>query len=661
MNKYVVLGFVFINLLGINAYADLVDDWSKNPEVRGAKISPQGDYLAVVKDEDDQQVVAVFSFPAMKLLNVVDFPGRSEVGNYWWVNDERLLFQVNVDWGNREDDVSYGELYAVNADGKKGKYLYGLRGNQLRDTKSRVNSVQTAYARASFTHPMWESPKQVLITLNDFTRGFSSSTSTAVLDVYTGRLNDRLIAPAANAQILTDAQGNPRFSFHTDDDQNTVIHQRDPKSGQWTLFSKAAYGESTIEPLRIHTDGRIFVTKSEDGGPSGLYLMDPLTKEFEELYQHDTVDVMSVYRDELFEVYGAYSMPAKLQQVFTNAEHPNAQLIMALKDIFPGAATSVSSSTHDFNLSIIRLTQDVRTPEFYLYNRSSGQLQQLFDAMPWIDDNLLSVMEPIEITARDGQELHGYLTIPRGAQRKNLPLVIVPHGGPHGPRDEWGYQWFEGFIPAAGYAMLQINYRGSGGYGQAFENMGHGEWDKKMQDDLTDSVRWAVEQGYADPERLCIFGWSYGGYAAAMSIVREPDLYKCSVAGAGVYDHNVQYDGADFTGFTRWGKKYLDKVIGPSKEERTKASPATYVDQIKTPLLLVHGEDDVRVPVKHAYFLQNAMKAAGKPVPELIELPNEGHTPRKEANNLRWRRATIDFIEQHIGPGVKPKAVASLD
>ena len=130
--------------------ADLIDDLSRNPEVRGARISPTGEYLAVLKEEDDQRVVAVFTFPKMKLINVVDFPGRSEVGNYWWVNDERLLFNIAVDWGNREDDVSYGELYAVNADGKRGKYLFGMRGEQLGETKSRLNNVSRALASAQY-------------------------------------------------------------------------------------------------------------------------------------------------------------------------------------------------------------------------------------------------------------------------------------------------------------------------------------------------------------------------------------------------------------------------------------------------------------------------------------------------------------------------------
>ena len=332
---------------------------------------------------------------------------------------------------------------------------------------------------------------------------------------------------------------------------------------------------------------------------------------------------------------------------------------MGLAQAFPGAVAQVVSTTHDFRLSIVRLEQDVRTLEFYIHDSEKGTVQKLFDAMPWIDDSLLSPMEPIQVTARDGVELHGYLTIPKGAQAKNLPLVVVPHGGPHGPRDIWGYQWFEGFVPASGYAMLQINFRGSGGYGVGFENMGHLEWGKKMQDDVTDATQWAIDQGIADPDRICIFGWSYGGYATLMGIIREPDLYSCAVAGAGVYDNDVQYEDADFADQTRWGKKYMDKVIGPTKADRDAASPITYIDRIKTPLLLVHGEEDQRVPVKHAYKLREAMKQAGKPVPDLIELENEPHSPRKEENNMRWRRATVEFFEKHIGPGVKSNEQAS--
>ena len=638
------------------AHADLVDDFSRNPDVISAKISPTGEYLAVMKEEEEQNVVAVFTFPAMKLINVIDLPGKNEVSNYWWINDERILVSVMFDWAGFEDERSYGELYAVNADGKRGKYLFGIRGDGQGATKSRVRQVARRTESATFEHALWDDPKKVLISIRDLTLGFKSANIIAKLDVYSGRISEELRPPTSNASILTDRHGEVRFSYYVDDDQNTVIHQRDPETGDWSLFSSAPYGESQIEPIHAADDGRIYVRKSEDDGPRGLYLFSPKSNSYEQLLQHDVVDLSGLYQDYDGRVYGAVVHPGRPERFWLDTSHPEAQLLAALEPVFPGAYTYVTSTTHDYRLAVIRRYQDTRTPEYYLFDRQTNQLRLLFDAMPWLNDDLLSPMQPVSITARDGVALQGYLTVPKGAQAKNLPLVVVPHGGPHGVRDVWGFQWFEGIVPAAGFAMLQVNYRGSGGYGVAFERMGHGEWAGKMQDDLTDAVKWAVDGGIADPERICIFGWSYGGYAAVMSIAREPALYKCSVAGAGVYDQDVQYNQADFVDQTRWGKKYIDKVIGPTREDRLAASPISYVDRIVTPLLLVHGEEDARVPVEHAYELQKAFKQAGKPVPELIELENEGHTPRNEQNNLHWRRKVIQFFDQHIGPGVPPQA-----
>lgn len=633
------------------AAANLVTDLARKAEVMSAKISPGGDYLAVMKDEDDRRVVAVFSFPDMKLINVIAFPGKNEVGNYWWVNDERILTSIAVDYGNREQDTTYGELYAVNADGKKGKYLFGYRGDQLGATDTRVNRVTTERAWGRYINPLWPDPRKVVIQIQDWDGGFKSVTRIAKLDVYTGRVTDEIFPPHPNSFILTNRAGKPLFSYYLNDDQVTIIHRRNEATQEWEPFSKAAYGESQTEPLHVADDGRIYVRKAEDDGPLGLYLLDPKTGEYEKLFQHERVDVGGLYMDFDENVYGTAYSAGKFHQEFFDNEHPNVELIRGLQSIFPNAVTYVTSSTHDFRLSIVRVYEDVRTPEYYLFNRETNSLQLMFDAKPWINDAALPEMHPVSIVARDGLELDGYLTLPRGSKAENLPLVIVPHGGPHGPRDHWGLGW-ENFIPAAGYAMLQVNYRGSGGYGMAFERAGFGEWGGKMQDDLTDSVKWAIDEGIADPDRVCIFGWSYGGFAAVMSIIREPDLYKCSVAGAGSYDTEIQYRRADYTKYTRWGKKYMDKVLGSSPAERRRASPVEFAEQITTPLLLIHGEDDDRVPVEHAYALQKAMEKAGKPMPRLIELKNEPHGIRNEKNITTWYTETVKFIESHIGPGV---------
>ena len=629
------------------------DSFAKIPEIQGARISPTGEYLAVVKEEDERRVVAVFEFPKMELINVIAFPGKNEVGNFWWVNDDRILVRVDVDWGNREQDISYGELYAVNADGTRGKYLFGLRGDQLGETKSRIQRVTVEYGSASFEHARWQDPDTVLVSIREWSRGFKNVTYSAFLDVYTGRITNKILAPTSNAFIISDHNGDVRFSQYLDDDQTSIIHFRNPETNKWEEFSRAAFGESQIDPISMHRDGRIYVTKSENDGPEGVYLMDPKTQEFEEVYQHDLVDADGLMFDWEGNVYGAASTPGYMEYHFTDEEHPSAQLRMGLMNAFPDTFPRVGSTTHDYKLSVVELQQDVRSGEFYLYNSETGQLQLLFDAIPWMNDQVLSPMEPVEITARDGVELHGYLTVPRNAKKKDLPLIIVPHGGPHGPRDYWGYQWFEGFIPLNGYAMLQVNYRGSGGYGMKFERMGYKEWGKKMQNDLTDATQWAIEQGIADPERICIWGWSYGGYAALMGVVREPDLYKCAVGGAGVYDNKIQFD-SDFGEGTRWGRKYLARVIG-DMDALNEASSVYYVDQIKTPVLLIHGDDDQRVPIEHAYTLQNAYKKAGKNPPRLIKLKNEAHTPRNEDNWRLLQRESIKFFEKHIGKGVLPK------
>ena len=645
---------LFVSVLGgffaSTAHA-FVDDYVRIPEVRRAVISPTGEYLAVVKDEDQRRVLAVFEFPKMKLINVVSFPGKNEVGRFWWANDERLLIDIALDLDSREDDVGRGELYAVNADGTKGKYLFGIRGDLMnKGGSSRVQRVRSEAAAARPRHMRWGDDRNVLVEITEFSRGLRNTTSAALLNIYNGRISNRVQAPTANAQMIADYDGDIRFSVSTDDEFGTAIHYLNPETNRWEKFSRADYGEALIRPVRTAKDGRIYVGVAEDKGPEGLFLMDPKTGDMEKLYQNDIVDYDRTHRDWQGNIYAVSSQPGYPELEVLDPEHPSAQLEMGLAGAFPDGLPVVVNTTHDFRYSVVYLEQDTRTVAFYLYDAKTNQLQELFDAFPWIDDEKIAPSEPIVVTARDGQKLHGYLTVPKGAEAKDLPMIVVPHGGPHGPRDEWGFVWFEGFIPANGYAMLRINFRGSGGYGKAFENAGHKKWPTTMQDDLTDATRWAIEQGIADPDRICLWGWSYGGYSALMSIVREPDLYKCSVGGAGVYDMKIQYE-SDFAERTRWGRKYLAKVIG-DKDDFEAASAVNFVERIKTPVLLIHGDADERVPIEHSYELQKAYKKAGRKPPELIKLRNEPHSPNNPDNIRRYQEASIKFFEQHIGKGV---------
>mgnify|MGYP000001692392 CR=1 FL=1 len=627
--------------------ADIIEDFAKNPDIINAKLSPNGDYIGILREVEGKRSVVIFKFPSMQFSSFLQYPDRNEIGTFWWVNNDRIVADVRTDYAQYEDSRSTGELFAMNADGTKRIHLYGYRAGKG-ITLTRTNKGNRERASASMTDPLIDEEKYALITIYRWSRGNRNPVESAWINVYTGQQSKQVRAPAVNADIIADPTGTVRFAFHIDDDQNAVNYIRDVETNSWEVFNKTPYGDAMTTPIALNSEGKIFVKHSPNGGPYGIYMMDPAKGALEEIYQHDRVD-SSVWLDRFDTPFGVVTEDGKPEFTALLTEHPLSQIIAQLSEVFPAGFVDPTSATRDYSLVTFSVVQDTKTPEIFLFDAERNEITSLFDSRPWFNDTTLAPMEPIEITARDGLELQGYLTLPVGSSGKNLPLVIVPHGGPHGPRDTWGYQYFEGFIPASGYAMLQINYRGSGGYGPDFENAGHLQWAGKMQDDLTDSVQWAIQQGIADPERICIFGWSYGGYAAVMSAAKEPDLYKCAVAGAGVYDQEVQYKKSDFAQNTRWGKKYIDKVIGPTKADRVAASPITYVDQIKTPILLIHGEQDARVPIKHSKDLQKAFKATGKPKPRLIKLRAEEHSPRTEKNKALYMSETIKFFDKYIG------------
>ena len=620
------------------------EDFAKSAEVLRARISPTGKYLAVLRILDDKRVVVVLTYPGLELKGVMSFPGRNQVLGFQWVSDDRLIGSVTRDFGRYEFLAPSGELFGMDADGGRSKHLFGYRAGE--DKPSATRGAVQRRASATIIDPLWEDKNNVLIQMRDWNWTASSAVEAAKMNVYTGRLTGRVRAPAPDAALVAGQDGDVRFSFSTDDDFNSVVHLRDPEEGDWRLLSKTALGDVPVRPLAAAKDGRIFVSTAPDDGPLGIYLLDPASGERTEVYRHAVVDA-SLVRDYEGNAWGVRIEPDYPAIVTIDADNREAALLAQLRPMFDGRFVSIANTTHDGRLVLVGVLGDDQTPEVFLFDRTTRQMQRLFDALPWIDDASLSEMRPVQFKARDGVALRGYLTMPLD-HAGPAPMVLMPHGGPHGPRDRWGYDPYVQVLAVNGYAVLQVNYRGSGGYGTRFERIGYRQWADAMQDDLTDATRWAIKTGVAEAGRVCIHGWSYGGYAALMSVVREPDLYACSVPAAGVYDQDIQYRKADFARATRWGKKYMDRVIGPTAEDRRLASPITYLERLRTPLFIVHGEEDARVPVDHARDLQKRLKAAGVQA-RYMEKANEGHGFYKAENRADFFEALLAFLDEHIG------------
>jgi len=295
----------------------------------------------------------------------------------------------------------------------------------------------------------------------------------------------------------------------------------------------------------------------------------------------------------------------------------------------------------------VRTMSDRTLGSYYLYEKNTDKLTKLADRNPWLNENDLAEVKPILYKSRDGLTIHGYLTLPKGKAPKNLPVVVNPHGGPWA-RDIWGFNSEVQFLANRGYAVLQMNFRGSTGYGRKFWEISFKQWGKTMQDDVSDGVKWLIAQGIADPKRIAIYGGSYGGYATLAGLAFSPDLYACGVDYVGVSNLFTFMKS-----IPPYWKPYLDmfyEMVGDTKKDSVlmaSASPVYHVDKIKAPLFVAQGAKDPRVNIDESNQIVEALKKRGIDVPYMVK-DNEGHGFANEENRFDFYEAMETFLAKHL-------------
>ena len=320
----------------------------------------------------------------------------------------------------------------------------------------------------------------------------------------------------------------------------------------------------------------------------------------------------------------------------------------------PDAAVSIASWTDDWSKVLFYAEGGTQAPRYMLYDRTAKTIKQVARARPDIKPDEIGEVTTVEYKARDGLTIPALITWPTGIapdQRKNLPMIVMPHGGPES-YDNVSFDWLAQFVANEGYVVLQPNFRGSGGFGQSFAQAGYGEWGRKMQDDVTDGAKALISMGWADGNRTCIVGWSYGGYAALAGGALTPDLYKCVVAIAGVSDlktmlgHEKRDNGRESRAYAYW-----TSVIGdPDKDGAAieAVSPYRLAASFKAPVLLIHGTDDLVVPDRQSQMMNDALKAAGKPV-TYLSIGRDDHSLVNADSRNTALTAIAAFLKMHIG------------
>jgi dipeptidyl aminopeptidase/acylaminoacyl peptidase len=611
------------------------------------RISPTGEYLAATIPLDDRVGLAILRTSDRSVTGKVSLGPNTAIDGFWWVNDERVVLGVAQQFGSLDEPLPTGELVGVNANGGRDELLVGQRATGA-PIGSRISAKKGDRVAARMVDTLPDDERWAIITTEPFTD--DPFRKLERMDVYTGRRVTIGRAPILHAWFATDNAGTVRFAWGEGTDLVSKLFHRPDDEAEWTLVSDQSRAGVIETPVGFSSDNRLaYLRVQRVEGPDVIVEFDPTSGTRRTVLEDDnTSPAQILYRGATQTPIGAVFMDGARRVEFIDPKSPEARLQRSLEAAFPGQAVQINSTTKDGGIALVEVRSDRNPGDFYLFDTVNKKADFLLARRTWLDPAAMAEMRPVTWKARDGLALHGYLTLPPGRGEKHLPLIVLPHGGPFGIFDAWGFDYEAQLFAAAGYAVLQPNFRGSGNHGRAFQQAGAGQWGKTMQDDVTDATRWAIAAGIADPKRICIHGASYGAYAALMGVAREPDLYRCASGYVGVYDLPLMHTRGDIRG-SRWGETYLREWVG-EPDALAAVSPVNLADRIKAPVFLAGGGEDRRTPIVHTERMEKALKNAGVPV-ESLTYPTEGHGFYEPAHRKEYYGKLLGFFAQHLGAG----------
>lgn len=670
MLRSFLMGFTLFLVAGV-ALADTtapfpVEAFFSYPQISDVKISPDGKYLALVvadpKTGDNRKGLIVMSAASdHKVTASFSVKNYQIIYQFWWTLDDRILASTATeDTGFFELPALDGQLYAINADGSKQMQLMpGTPGAKQKMLGGTAHDEAEVYFGGPL-HMQSDDPKHVLIYgfTYGLNHGYHGVAQAYLLDVDTADFRLVLDSPLQDGGFEVNSSGAIRLAtgqnLKTGDRE--LFYRVGDDNRDWKDISTALLGDDPAQAengaIGIEPDGKNLYWRGRTAtGTLGLYSFDVDSTKLTELYSDPDTDmgglVWSFDWIKPPKIIAVDTMPGLPSVHILDGDDPKAQDLAGLYQAFEGQRVHITSNTSDGAVMVVHVSSDKNPGDYYLFNGKTGQAAFLFSAKPEIDPKLMADMRPISFQSRDGLTLHGYLTLPPGSGGKSLPLIINPHGGPHGIRDEWRWDPEVQFFASRGYAVLQVNYRGSAGYGMKFQDAGYGQWAGKMQDDLADGVQWAVQQKIADPKRVCIYGASYGGYAAMENAERYPDLYKCIVGYVGLYDLLTMND-SDFSHYAS-GKHYTGVSVGHDDAVLKADSPVNGADKIAAPVFIIYGGQDKRVVPANAEEMMAALDKAGKKYEKLYQ-PLEQHGFYKPEHNYELYTQMLAFFDKYIGP-----------
>ena len=640
-----------------------VASFVKRDQFDDIKLSPNGDYYAASVPAEDGSGLLILRRADNKVTASFSLGANTYIADFDWINPERVLISTSRKFGTLDTPALTGNLYGLSADGSDKEILVGQDAGSG-DPGGMIKTRKIESIAAFLLDGLSADDRNALISVYSF--GADDYSRVEKMDVYTGRRAPVARSPVRNSNYVADGNGVVRFAYGRDLDNNNKLYYRPADASDWTraadwkLLNEENVSHHVEIPLGFSEDGRTaYISVEQVSGPNAIIALDIATEGRKTLFRDDDSDPVSVIHS-MGTPYpapvGAFVADGRPRTIFFNDDGVEARLYRSLEAAFPGHEVRITSKTSNGSLALVEIGSDRDAGGFYLFDTVSKAASPLVARRTWSDPAMMAEMRPIAFAARDGQALHGFLTVPNGSNGKQLPIVVLPHGGPFFVADNWGFDPEIQMLAAAGYAVLQVNYRGSSQYGRAFSQAGAREWGGKMQDDITDATHWAIQQGIADAGRICIYGASYGGYAALMGAAKEPGLYKCAAGYVGVYDLPLMYEKGEMRESIS-NRAYMRDWIG-DKAQLDAVSPVNMAAKIKVPVFLAAGGHDEVAPIEHSKRMEKALRAAGVPV-ETLYYPTEGHGFYVDAHRRAFYTQLLAFLDRNIGGAAGEAAVGT--
>jgi len=630
--------------------ADDVANYVRKSDYLDVVISPDGNTLATRVRKGEASYIVFIDRSTLKSIGAVKSSEGDLIYDYHWVNNERIVYRLGEKSPGSDNPSLTGKMFAINIDGSKRKQLFlGLDQSVSTTNSVRLNSTKS-YKKLAGTPKFLsrtDNDKKIVVGFYPWSRSGniyyddrSRAPELAILNTYNAKYSLVETIPYPGARLFPDQSGLVKILSYKKDDVNRLLI-RSNKESEWQDLDLDAYSGS-LSVSKVSKDGKFaYLWATERQGVTVLLSVNLENMSTEVIFRRDGHDLDNWIEDPISykPAVGVFE-PKSAEYQYT--QEPLAKQHAMLARAFKGKRVEIDNASDDGRFLLLFVESDTNPGDYYIFDTVAKKADFLFSAMSWIDPHQMQAKEYRQFTMRDGTQIGGYLTRAKGKEK--APLVVIPHGGPHSVREYWDFDPQSQLLASRGYHVLQVNFRGSDGFGSEHRTAGYGQWGKLMVHDIVDATKALNKEALLDAEgNNCIWGSSYGAFAALAAAAEATELFKCAVGFAGVFDLKLLEEEEAGT----VNESYFDKVLATDSEGWWQQAPVLRAAQIKAKVFLVHGDDDHVASIEHSERMRAALNMAGNQ-PKWLELDRAGHGIYDDEDRIAYYRAVLEFLDKNL-------------